>query len=274
MSICALAAAFDLCNSTQTCAQDKQVNEVPLEFIVASIHPASPGPHSAIRLQLTPDGLRSEGVPVYMVLWQALGVPNNRIFGAPDWTRTAYYDIEAKVDSSEVSRWQSLPQKEKWQVVLLLLDNRFGLKWHHESRAMQSYTHMVGKGGPKMKDTAPTETESKTIQIPPRISRSDKGVELRLNAASIQEFASALTNILGSTVTDATGLAGRYDFILDYSNEPVGAVPMDPKSDSPSEDSWPSIFTALQEKLGLKLESRKEPADVVIIEQIQRPTSN
>lgn len=273
LSFCALTAALGLGTSALARTQNQEEKVAPVRFVISSIRPVPQGPHR-VSLRLTPDGLMSEGAPLYMVLWQALGVPNDRIFGAPDWTRTACYDIEARVDSDEVSRWQSLSQKDQWQVVLLLLEDRFGLKLHHESRAMRAYNLVVAKGGPRMNDSAQAEAGALPKPVTPRFSRTEKGLELKVNGASSADLTNALANALGSTVTDATGLTGKYNFTLDYSEERDGAATMAPDSESHSADSWPSIFTALQEQLGLKLEPKKEPVDVIVLDQIQKPTSN
>jgi uncharacterized protein (TIGR03435 family) len=272
--IVALAIGLALVDSAQARGQDQQEKSQPLNFDVASIRPASPGQHQ-ILLQLTPDGLRSEGAPLYMLMWQALAVPNNRIQGAPEWTRSAYYNIEAKVDSQDLSLWQSLPRNEQWQTVLRLLEERFNLKFHHESKVTQAYTLVVPESGrTKLKDASSSDKDIQPKQAPPRFSRTEHGIELKLQETSVSDFAKVLADALGQTVTDGTGLNGKYDFNLDYSDTPERTEPMNAADAPSSADFWPSIFTAVQEQLGLKLVSRKIPTDMIIIDQIERPSTN
>jgi uncharacterized protein (TIGR03435 family) len=248
------------------------------KFAVVAIHPIPFGPHR-VSLRFTSDGLSAEGAPLFMVMWQAFGVPNDRIFGAPAWTRSTSYNIEAKVDPADLPRFEKLTVKERWAMVLALCQNRFGLKFHHEKRDLNGYALVIAKGGLKLKESNPTEPGATPSPGTWRFTRSENGYEVKMHQASMADVANMLSNgILGSTIVNKTELTGKYEVTLDYSeedeDESPATPPMSAQSESPPTARWPSVFTAIQEQLGLKLEPEKEPTDVIVIEQVGKPTPN
>ena len=169
-----------------------------------------------------------------------------------------------------------------------LLAERFKMTFHHEQREAPSYDLVVAKNGAKMKEAEPPPPEDpdapKPAAAPPARKVDKDGFPIlapgrqwnaamdgnrwtqRVTDASMGNFARYLANMVGQPVNDATGLKGKYDFILKWIGYP--GRPID-------DDSGPNIFEALQAQLGLKLESKKTMVDVLVIDHIEKtPTEN
>ena len=246
-------------------------------FDVASIRPYSKS-DMMIGVRTTDDGVTISGMPMHMIIREAFGVTNDRLLGEPGWGGTSRYDVEAKVAPEDVPKLKQLSQEQRWAMLVPVLEDRCALKFHHETRELTVYTLVVAKGGPKLQASKPTGSEMK--QAPPRntMALSDKGFTMSGDGASIASIAHMLSREIGSTVVDKTGLTGTYDYTLEFAPENRASMPMmRPRdgSDSPApEAQGPSIFTAVQEQLGLKLEAKKEPVDVVVIDHIEQPSAN
>lgn len=245
------------------------------KFAVAAIHPIKPsepgqGPRT-LHSTFTPDGLLDEGVPLNAVIRVAFGVSEEQILRLPDWTRGSYY-IAAKVDAADVPQFSKLTLREKWAMVLMLFEERFGLKFHHEMKDIQAYTLVIAKGGPKLKKSSPEELAKDAAAFlqsqPPKVSGSSDGLHAEQNGASMANVADLVSRIVHSPVIDKTELTGRYDFKLDYSPEVAELAT------TRGSEQAPNIFTALQEQLGLKLESGKGSVDVIVIDDITQPSPN
>lgn len=121
------------------------------EFEVASIKPhKSEGEMMRAGFRTTPDGILISGVPLSMLMNEAFELPANRILNEPDWAKAERYDINAKVDASEAPRLEKLTQAERMEMLLPLLERRFQLKFHHETKVMTVYALVPAKGGPKL----------------------------------------------------------------------------------------------------------------------------
>jgi uncharacterized protein (TIGR03435 family) len=174
-------------------------------------------------------------------------------------------------------------------MVQSLLEDRLQLKIHRETRELPVYELLVAKGGSKMSLSAdqspekPPEPGSPPLSMPQRGAPAPRGMmkmgrgSLETNGVPISNFIMGLSQQLGRPVIDKTGLKGFYDIKLQWSPElgqglfaPGSAEPAPPPSDA----SGPSIFTAIQEQLGLRLESAKGPVDVLVIDSVQKPTEN
>ncbi len=142
-----------------------------------------------------------------------------------------------------------------------LLEDRFHLNVHRETKESSVYDLVAGKNGPTLRETQATN-DSTTSSSPGRTS----GI-----GATIGMLAASLASITGRPVVDKTGLTGKYDYELEWTPEPDTLRPDSPE---PGPAGGIAIFTALQEKLGLKLESAKGPVDTVVIDRIERPSDN
>jgi uncharacterized protein (TIGR03435 family) len=221
----AVPLLFGLVPMAQTCAQTQNGGTAaPLpKFAVAAIHPIKRGQEpSIIHVTFTQEGLFNEGVPLIVLMRAAFGVSEDRILGGPDWVRRDEYYIQAKVDAADVPRWGKLTAQERWAVVLALLEDRFGLKFHHETKDERAHTLVIAKGGPKLKKSSPTEVgkDGATAQL--KASGSKEGLHLEMHGASMAGIVDIISKQLRGSVIDKTGLTGPYDFTLDYL--PEGSV--------------------------------------------------
>jgi uncharacterized protein (TIGR03435 family) len=194
-------------------------------------------------------------VPLNMLISIAYGLDIKYILDQPKWMDSQQYDVDAKIEGDQqVTAEQAKPLLQK------LLAQRFNLKVHRESRVISGYALVIANDGPKLRSggklVRPSGT-SAAVHI--------KLTQNRLDARDVTLIALArvLEVSIGEPVMDKTGLTGSYDIELSF------ARPNDPDS------TYHSIFTALQEQLGLKLESAKVPVDNLVIDHVDRvPTEN
>jgi uncharacterized protein (TIGR03435 family) len=211
----------------------------------------------------------------------AYQVRDFQISGGPDWVRSERFDIEAKEPDELREELQKLPPEQRWEkdysLVQSMLADRFKLKVRQETRELPIYALVVAKSGPKLEAAAPgVGIESHTRHF---LMGKD---HLTADGSDMAYLAWALAQQLGRTVLDQTGLKGNFKLALHWTPDPgqpdLSRGPADATlaADTPpaSDSSGPSIFTALEEQLGLKLESTKGPVDVLVIDHIERPSEN
>lgn len=229
------------------------------KFEVASIKPSDPA-IQGFRIQTAPGGrFIGTGVTLKFLIQQAYGVRDFQISGGPGWIDTLRFDLNAT--SAEVTEGQRDAMQMRMRN---LLADRFQLKLTRETREMPVYALVVAKGGPKMQES--------TVGTDGRNMRMGRG-KLVVVGAGTQMLAVQLSQSLGRTVQDKTGLtANYYDFTLEWSPEGQPLGPKDNETAPPPDG--PTLFTALQEQLGLKLESTKGPVEVLVIERVEKPTEN
>jgi uncharacterized protein (TIGR03435 family) len=182
-----------------------------------------------------------------------------QIIGAPHWVKSDRYDISAKADGD--------PQvREMPALVQRLLEDRLQLKYHWETRESAVYHLVVSKAG-KLRDSEPGGCPP-TADAPCGALRNSPGNTkgYHLTAA---DLAGSLSLFLGRFVLDKTGLIGKYDISLQWTTERIQL-----QSPAGAAESSPSIFTALQEQLGLKLEASKGPVKTLVIDHVERPSEN
>jgi len=278
----ALPTAIGIFHAAQSAvlarAQDAPA-DIP-KFDVATIKPNKSG-EMRIMMRFLPDGFNMEGVPPQLMLTQAFNVEDDRIVGAPAWVKTDRFDIQAKVAPEDAPKLDKLKREQRSAMLQPLLEDRFNLKFHHETREMPVYVLVVAKGGSKLKpaETAPGGTGGQRM---PRMRMSPGNLDAQ--GAQLDMLAHVLSSQVGRTVIDKTGLTGNYDFALHFTPENMprmGPGPGGPDGGRPGADappppdtSGPDIFTAVQEQLGLKLESEKGPVDVIVIDHIDKPSEN
>ena len=206
----------------------------------------------------TPDGFSMSAMPAANLIRTAFWVlADDQIVALPAWARSEPLAIQAKMDAGTTAAFEKLPPMEHWKQTQLmmqaLLVDRFALKFHHATRELPTYDLTIAKDGPRLK-----HAES---EIGGNIIVGDAKIDA--HAISISNFAANLSHILGRVIVDKTGLAGGYDFALEFAPEGADAS-----------DTRPSVFAALEEQLGLKLVPSKGPVDVIVIDHIERPTAN
>ena len=200
---------------------------------------------------------------------------DQRIFGGPNWLGSARFDIAAECDEQTASEFGKTREKDQIRVeqsmVQQLLADRFKLRMHRETRQLPVYALVLAHGGSKMQPSVtPVIDELNDTNGPPGNWRAD-GVVMKALANDL----SSLPEIGGRIVVDETGLKGGFNFALRWTPDPtMGVAPPNPDNGVKSDPSDPSLLTALQEQLGLKLESSKEPVDVIAIDSAEPPSPN
>jgi uncharacterized protein (TIGR03435 family) len=245
---------------------DQQRAPTVIQFEVATIRPdkASDGPRFVGH---SPTGLTVKNMPVLFLLREAFGLEDDRILGAPAWVKTDRFDIEAKVGESDIPRLKALTIDQRRLMLRPFLENRFNLRFHYENKVLPVYALVIAKGGSKMKEFKPPgDPATNGLRYIGRGHLEARG--------TLMEFSvSVLSQQVGRTIVDKTGLRGKYDYTLEW--EPDDAPPMAGGDNGlPVDSGKASIFTALQEQLGLKLEPQKEPISVLVIDQIEPPSAN
>jgi uncharacterized protein (TIGR03435 family) len=292
-------------------------------FDVASVKPAAPMTGNFIRVGMrggpgTPDPgqITYSNVTVKNVLMNAYGVKGFQISG-PGWLDSERYDIVAKVPRGAT--------KEQFMVMLQnLLTERFKLTLHREKKDLPMYALVVGKNGPKLKESveepAPKEGDAPKVSgpaddplagaamrrlpmgrdgfpvLPPGAGGRGSTMMMMVNGnarmtatkQTMAGLAELLSNQLDLPVVDMTGLTGKYDYTLSFAPEggprllagiapppPAGPPPGEggpgmPGASTPDAQSSPNLFTALQEQLGLKLEQRKGPVELLVVDHLEK----
>ncbi|MFC5862983.1 TIGR03435 family protein [Acidicapsa dinghuensis] len=279
-----LPVVFGLMHALRVQAQTELAN-LP-QFEVATVKPSHPSDDQQ-SLLLSPGRFTMENMPIKELIRFAYGLKSeDQLSGVPAWAASDRFDIVAKESESQTQILDKLPGEQRMEQVRLmaqsLLAERFGLRVSHESRELPVYVLVVAKNGSKLTPAAPPPAppaENEKPGDPPRktgmhgIRRSGPG-ELQGMSATIDLLVNVLSHQpdLGNRlVLDQTGLTGLYDWTLKWA--PVNAEPGEPEA-SAGDPSEPALFTALQEQLGLKLESQKAPVDVVVIDRIEKPSPN
>lgn len=223
-----------------------------------------------------------------MILETAFGIDDKHLVGAPSWTNTIRYDIEAKVAPEDAPRLDNLKGGERNAMLIPLLAERFNLKYHHEARELPVYALVVGPGGPKLTKGEPDSPGGPQLPDPNHPEDPSKEhfkvmtVPGRIEVDSIPMYvlADQLTrlNVLGRPVIDKTGITGNYNFTLRWTADNL-PFPILPEADglgatAQDENTPSSLVTALQEQLGLKLKPQKDNSDVIVIDHIDPPSPN
>ena len=234
-------------------------------FEVASIKRNKAG-DDRVMFMMTPDGVSLTGTPMAIVIRQAFGLGDDRIFGEPGWVHQDKFDIQAKVEAADAPTLKMLTADQRFSMLLPVLQDRLNMKFHHEMREMPVYVLVVAKGGAKLKPSAPDAPIALGAANEPirrRMMMNGPG-HLEAQGANMDGLIHVLSQALGRTVIDKTGLLGDFDYTLEWT----------PENAPPTDRVGPSLLTAVQEQLGLKLESEKGPLDVVVIDHIDKPSAN
>ena len=233
-------------------------------YEAVSIHRSAPG-QTGERFGVGPmGGLRTTNTPVMLLLSFAYDVPDYRFADAPGWVSSERYDILLTPDTPDVAPGPDAPARDalasmgrNQQRLRAVLRDRFGLVLRVETRELRVYALIQAKGGSKLSAVAGDR--------PATFHNNGKAGHVEAIRAPIKLLTDFLARELGRPVNDETGLNGVYDFKLEWNPQT--------ESGDVAPDA-PSLFTALTEQLGLRLESKKGPAQVYVIEKIERPSDN
>jgi uncharacterized protein (TIGR03435 family) len=267
-------AAFAQGNSAAN-ATDAKTTEVLLPgatYDVATIKPHDPNVNISFS-SLPNGGFIAKGTTLKNLVCGAYDKFDFQCLGGPAWLDSDRYDVEAKPVSALSDQLLKLSPEQRGKVQgrmqQALLEDRIKLKAHHETRELPIFALVVAKGGLKMQEGKAGDTYSKGLKW-------DDGKEMgagsftigngkmQAQGISMESLAAQLTQEVEHIVHDQTGLKGIYDFTLKYSDDMAAGA----------DSAAPSIFTAIQEQLGLKMESTKGPVDVIVIDHVERPSAN
>ena len=248
-----------------------------LTFEVASIKPNKSGDPN-VMLMFKPNGFSATNAPLHEVIRLAYQVPDFQMSGGPLWINSERYDIEAKVDSSAAEQLRQPDQDQHRQMLQSLLQDRFKLKVHWETKELPIYALTVAKNGFKLHEAKPDDTYPDGIKDEAGVGRAGlmRMGPGRITAQGLpmNTFVRLLSQQLGRTVLDKTALTGNYDVELQWTPDNIPASFIGPDGKPTPEISGPSVFTAIQEQLGLKLESQKGPVEVLVIDHVQPASAN
>jgi uncharacterized protein (TIGR03435 family) len=209
-----------------------------------------------------------------LMQWEAYDIPASRILGGPKWLDSTRFDIEAKMDEATATQLKALDRQqsriESMAMFQQLLADRFKLAVHWETRELPVYALAVAKNGAKLQAAKDASGNSGTS-----VSSHDSAVQFKATGQTLEQLAQSLsstaTQELGREVIDKTGIQGKYDFALNWTRDSGATAPA---PDGSAKETSPSIFTAIQEQLGLKLEPSKGPVRVLVVDHAEMPSAN
>ncbi|MGB2662896.1 MAG: TIGR03435 family protein [Candidatus Acidiferrum sp.] len=287
----AFLVVFGVLDAVQSRAASQDTSKAghSFEFEVASIKPNKVG-NNMIRIMFSPNGFEGTNATLQMLVKIAYGIDDNQISGGPNWLSTDHFDINAKMDSATADALHKLTEDEakpeRQHMLQVLLADRFKLTFHRETKELSIYELVVAKNGPKLQEAKPGDTYPNGIKGPdgvgrPGVMRMGRG-EVTGQGLPVSALARLLTQQLGRTVIDKTGLTAKYDFTLKWTPDESEAAmfrgadpgPQGSTSTTSADSSGPSIFTAIQEQLGLRLEAQKGPVEILVIDHAEQPSEN
>ena len=243
----------------------------PPPYDVISIHP-----HNAMddntMFNSRPGNFVATNGTLKQLISYAYGVREDLITGLPSWADTAHFDISAKVSDFNPDAFKNLTREQRESMLLPMLADRFHVKAHTEVKTLSVFNLVVTKDGPKFKRNPPPPIDPDN----PKKGQEGRGNininndDLTATAVPLSTLAEVLADQLSHTVIDKTGLTGDYDFRLKWTSEDQS----NNTADNGTTDRPPDLFTALQEQLGLKLESTKGPVTTLVVDHAEQPTPN
>jgi uncharacterized protein (TIGR03435 family) len=241
------------------------------QFEVASVKASVPGratvDSGGVGFVHAASGLSGKNVSVKEMIETAYHLQDFQISGGPNWVDSSMmvtdnrYNVEARAA-------RDATRDEMNQMLQALLADRFRLAFHREAKEMPIYDLVLAKSGPKLKPSEAKNASDSRIR--------GGGGHMNFEASSLAELIEWLSGAAGHRIIlNKTGLTGRFNFTLDYTPETFrGGKAPDPTAEGTIDPNGISIFTALQEQLGLKLESARGPVEVLVIDSVQKPTEN
>jgi bla regulator protein BlaR1 len=250
-----------------------------LRFEVASIKANTSGDRGSY-IRPSPGRLIITNMALRRMIMLAWRIQEFQIADAPGWIATAFYDVEAKTGSAV-----SVQQKEEL-MLRSLLEDRFGLRFHWETKTLPAYALTASRTGLKLQEAKPGSCIAIDPNNPPEhVAPEDRNRvcgagwwgrdTLMMKHGDMAILANDLSYLLSRTVVDKTGLTGPYDVDLKFApDQAIAGIPGPTGDAPPAGDAGPTIFTALQDQLGLRLEPAKAPVEILVIDRIERPSEN
>ena len=259
-------------------AQTSKATTSTPSFDVASVKPSTAGINAPGVFRFLPDGsLHAENIPIRDVIRVAYRLRSYQLANWPTWLSTEYFDIQAKAD-------RNASEEERFLMLRHLLTTRFKLAVRTETHNGPAYDLVIdGHVGPRLTKSL-ADCVALQAKLPPRPLAPPPNAPLvvcgirnlpgRVVALGvpIQTLSNTLEDVVGRPVLNHTQLRGSFDIELSYTPDPMPAPQAIPSDSKPIDPNGPSIFTALREQLGLKLEFRRNPFEVFVIDHIEKPT--
>ena len=238
-----------------------QSSSTPPAFEVVSVKPSGPDSRG-MTASTDPGRFTARNATLKFLIQVAYRVREDQISGGPKWMDAERYDVVAKIAGSSTD-------EQSPQMLQRMLAERFQLKVHRDSRDANVYQLTVARGGLKISPEEDADSKARA-----NVARG----KIIGQKISMAQLANMLSTALGQTVADGTGVKGHFDVHLEWTpdeSQPVltkpGAVP---RATAPAETGELSIFGALQEQLGLKLETHRAPVEMLVVDAAERPSAN
>ena len=254
-----LALSFFVCGGSGLCAWSQS----PLPVYDAVVIKPNTGVAPQTYSNLDDVSYQARNVPLKFLLVVAYGIRPGLMFGLPGWAGSMRFDVTAKVTQAEGKGLRGLSREQRQAMLAAVLEDRFHLRTHIEEKTLPVYELVAAKDGMKLTPSKVPLPEGADPQA--YGSMNVHNTDLEATGVTMTDLAANLSAPLDRTVIDKTGLTGRYDFRLRWTADNVA---------TPAEDAPPSIFTAIQEQLGLKLQAAKGPVKTLVIDHVEQPTEN
>ena len=229
-----------------------QSQDPPDRFEAASVRENSVGGRTG-GIRRTPGGVTARNITLRGLLREAYQVKGFQFVGGPAWLKSDKFDVVAKASAT------STPEQIQ-HMFQTLLKERFKLELHRETKLMPVYTLVVNKAQPKLRESAAGDGRIRAVRG-----------QVKGEKVTTESLADFLSGFLGRVVLDKTGLTGFYDFELEFT--PPGGTRSKPASEGASsfdDAAAPTLLTAVRKQLGLKLEARKGPVEVLVIDRVEK----
>jgi uncharacterized protein (TIGR03435 family) len=260
-------------------SQTENIGANTLPYEVATVKPNKSG--GMFMMGWVSSDRYTTGGTLDSLIKEAYEVQDDQIAGVPKSLSSERYDIVAKIDPAVGSKLDFDHRMLQGRLILQsLLADRFKLTLHHETKELPVYALVIAKNGPKIHQATPGDTYPSGMKdmygkghdmviAAGRGRIVGQGVPFAVLVGALQH------QQLGRTILDKTGLTGKFDFTLQWTPDVIQAPPGSQQGtgDTPA-DSDLSIFTAIQEQLGLKLKPQKGPVDILVIDHVERPSEN
>jgi uncharacterized protein (TIGR03435 family) len=247
---------------------------------------------SGIRLGLWGDRFLATGMTLQGLIQTSFEIEDDQLAGEPHWVKSESYDVEAKMDHSVAEHLHQLSFDQRLvqyhRMLQTVLADRCKLTFHWETKELPVYALIVVKNkGSQISETRPGDNYPNGIKD---LNGQSHGDVMRMGRGFLQGQGVSIASLvhmlsqqqLGRLVIDNTGLTAKYDFTLQWTPDTNQGARLKPFDDGqsaagntlPAENSEPSLFTAIQEQLGLKLKSEKDSVPLLVIDHIERPSAN
>jgi uncharacterized protein (TIGR03435 family) len=266
--ICLSQFALCLGQSPQK-ANTTAKNESLPHYDIVSIRPSNPEDHGS-RIGGTPDGFSARNVSIAVLLTNTYNLREDSIVGIPASLNSKRFDLVAKIIDSSQQTLDSLSGEQRQKMLEAVLNDRFALKSHKSTKLEQVYVLTQAKSGAKIKPSGTANKPAGTM-APGTITVLNG--HIKAHAIPIVSFIGSLAGAVESDVLDETKLQGVYDFDFTWDPDLSGGA-LEPGATSSAVDNGPSLFTALEEELGLKLVPAKRRMPILVVDHLEMPSPN